>query len=198
MISKACELCGRDYRSAPASNRRFCGRSCSARGKTPRKLPSLAERFWRNVRPTQEEGCWVWLGSRFRQGYGQIRDGRLNKKAHRVSWELANGAIPAGMVIMHTCDNPPCVNIHHLRLGTHADNIADKYAKGREGDQRGEFGPRAKLTAAQVAEMRRVRAETGLPFKALGRMFGVHGSTAHAAVSGKTWEQDAIHQEHQP
>jgi hypothetical protein len=56
-------------------------------------------------------------------------------KAHRVAWTLANGPIPAGMHVLHTCDNPPCCNPGHLWLGTQADNMADMARKGRTSNQ---------------------------------------------------------------
>lgn len=64
-------------------------------------------------------------------GYGRITVEGRRVYEHRWVWEQVHGPIPEGMVVMHTCDNPPCVNIEHLRLGTHADNQHDKMAKGR-------------------------------------------------------------------
>jgi hypothetical protein len=69
-------------------------------------------------------------------GYGSIyADGRL-QKAHRVVWQVEHGPIPDGLHVLHQCDNPPCCNPAHLFLGTHADNMADKIAKGRDHNQR--------------------------------------------------------------
>lgn len=83
-------------------------------------------------------GCHEYTGSRSPRGYGQVYRGRGKRPyhAHRLAWELAHGPIPAGMHILHTCDNPPCVNPAHLSLGTHADNMADMARKGRAGDRR--------------------------------------------------------------
>lgn len=69
-------------------------------------------------------------------------------KAHRLAWAMHNGADPAGMVVMHTCDNPPCVNPEHLVLGTHVQNQIDKVQKGRH--CHGENHGAAKLNAMQV------------------------------------------------
>jgi len=83
---------------------------------------------------TVSNGCWGWSGSKDGKGYGQIsaRDGRRSpEKAHRVSYELAFGKIPKGMVVRHKCDNPECTNPSHLELGTQKDNMRDCSKRGR-------------------------------------------------------------------
>ncbi len=88
------------------------------------------ERFWSKVRITP--GCWEWTAAVNHGGYGLFQyTSRSCRRAHRVSYELAYGPIPKGMVVMHKCDNPPCVNPDHLELGTMADNNRDKGQKGR-------------------------------------------------------------------
>ena len=95
---------------------------------------SLAERL--AARTIKGPGCWEFQGCAVgRNGYGQIMRDPVTRKldyAHRVAWELANGQpVPAGCVVMHTCDNPRCVNPAHLTTGTQAQNIQDSVEKGR-------------------------------------------------------------------
>jgi len=81
-----------------------------------------------------DNGCLEWQGARLASGYGLIGRGRRDEGmayVHRLAWELAHGPIPDGMFVCHHCDNPPCCNVEHLFLGTHADNMADMVTKGR-------------------------------------------------------------------
>jgi hypothetical protein len=81
------------------------------------------------VEPIPEgRGCWEWMGFIRPSGYGQVHQ---NKLAHRVSWELHNGPIPNGVLVLHKCDNKSCVNPDHLFLGSHRDNTQDMMSKGR-------------------------------------------------------------------
>lgn len=98
---------------------------------------SLAtDRFWSKV--DQSGDCWEWTAAANRQGYGKFKArSYVLVPAHRHSWELANGPIPAGMYVCHRCDNPRCVRPDHLFLGTHQDNVTDMMAKGRHRYERG-------------------------------------------------------------
>ncbi len=78
-----------------------------------------------------QTGCYLWTGKKNKNGYGRIKVNGKEQAAHRVSYAIANGAIPDGMCVLHRCDTPACVNPEHLFAGTVIDNLRDMHAKGR-------------------------------------------------------------------
>lgn len=131
--------------------------------------------------PATEGGCIEWTGYIMPTGYGRIGVGGQRVSAHRYAYERANGPIPDGMLIRHTCDNPPCVNPQHLLTGRHADNVADAVSRNRQ--NRGEAVNTAKLTEGQVREIRK----SGLPTKVLSARYGVSDTTVVRIRSRKVW-----------
>lgn len=113
-------------------------------------MPSakLEERIERRVFPDPNTGCFLWGGWINDDGYGRIIDDGKRYFAHRLLYELRFGKIPEGMVVMHKCDNPACVNPAHLKVSTQAENVLDMYAKGRNGHKKfsGENSPNSKIT----------------------------------------------------
>ena len=107
-------------------------------------------------------GCWGWTGGKTSFGYGVIRESGTNGKligAHRASFQIHIGPIPDGKHVLHRCDNPACTNPDHLFIGTHQENMDDMVEKGRSligsEKRKGELSGRAKLTNAQVVEIKR-------------------------------------------
>ena len=174
----------------------------------PRTIP-IATRFWAKVDTDGE--CWEWTARRYPTGYGSFYHSPENPVAyaHRVSWELHFGPIPAEMWVCHLCDNPPCVRPDHLFLGSRQDNIADMWGKARGSRKgpgagvlrganhpyrrdpslirRGEQRPH-KLTADEVETIRRLYAGGGFTHKALAAEFGVHKSTISKLTLGNSWQ----------
>lgn len=130
-------------------------------------------------------GCWLWTASLYPDGYGQHMIAKKLHRAHRLMWALCNGAIPHGMQVLHRCDVRSCVNPTHLFLGTNADNMRDKVAKGRH--HKAEQIKQAKLNKDAITEMRLLRAQ-GFTYTKIGQLFGVSHSTANLAIVGKTWK----------
>jgi hypothetical protein len=150
-----------------------------------RTLAPLSDRFWARVDSSSPDSCWPWPGSRSAKGYGRVNAGGQSMFAHRLAFELANSTlVPHGQVVMHSCDNPPCCNPAHLRIGTYADNSADMVAKGRSANTRGERSGKAKLTDAQVADLRR-RYAAGEFLTALARELGISKGYAGELISGR-------------
>lgn len=113
------------------------------------------QRFEKKLQITP--GCWLWtgaLGAGAGNGrYGSIKHEGKALRAHRVSYELYQSGIPAGLHVLHRCDNPRCVNPGHLRLGTHDDNMQDMYSKGRRAAATGLRNGAAKLSDDQKADI---------------------------------------------
>lgn len=138
-------------------------------------------------------GCREWQGRCIKDGYG-VRWDKTNRRkilVHRWIWEQMHGPIPEGMVVMHLCDNPPCFRYDHLRLGTHAENMADMAGKGRwrlrgRSVLRGADHPSAKLTPEQVIDIRAAMAG-GEPHRHIAERYHVARSTITAISTGQTW-----------
>lgn len=94
---------------------------------------ALAAKLYGNCIQNKATGCWEWRGARTKSGYGQIQvTGVGVRLAHRLSHAIASGRDPVGRLVLHSCDNPPCVNPQHLRDGTHSENMRDAISRGRK------------------------------------------------------------------
>lgn len=173
------------------------------------KTQTREEAFWSKLNkdgPTishMDSPCWIWSSCKDMNGYGRFNINRTTISAHRASWILHNGPIPHGLFICHRCDNPSCVNPSHLFLGTHADNMRDMQSKGRgvhpRGDKngsrmhpqtrpRGDRHSQAKLTAAQVIEIRAAYAAGGVRQRDLALRFCVSGPQINLIINRKKWK----------
>lgn len=158
------------------------------------------ERFWSKVDRRGDDECWPWNARTVGLGYGTYTlHHRKQVKAHRLSWEIANGPIPAGLCVCHRCDNPRCCNPRHLFLGTHTQNIADRDAKGRtacgshngrytkpEHTARGERHGRSKITASDVLAIRSLRSG-GATLSSISAKFKVGTSQIWRITIGQHW-----------
>jgi len=134
--------------------------------------------------------CLIWTGQIDRNGYGRIRIDGKHRRAHIVHFELRNGPVPDGMVLMHSCDNRGCIHLGHLSPGTQLQNVQDMFAKGRANKAKGESHPKAKLTERQVAEIRGryVPGKYGFGAHALAKEYGISKRAMQAILRGESWK----------
>lgn len=146
---------------------------------TPRGTPTAQRLEAMTDRSAGPEGCWPFIGSRSRDGYGRLSvDGAL-RSAHVVALIDATGEDHRlTKLALHSCDNPPCCNPAHLRWGTPSDNMRDMYDRGRH-TKRGH-----KLTDADVLA---IRARGGETLHALAAEFGVSFGLIHQIRRGVIW-----------
>lgn len=148
--------------------------------------------FWAKVNKGPNDSCWLWTGSKHRQGYGWVSFGGKTGLAHRVAWTLAHGTtLSRKDVLCHRCDNPPCVNPAHIFIGTQKDNMSDAWAKGRLKPpivKRGAAHYRAKLTASQVRAIRKKYAAGGITLSALASEYAVTMGAIHLITSRRNWK----------
>lgn len=152
----------------------------------------IEDRFWRNVKRGDPGECWPYGSGK---GYGRLSVGPKGGPligAHVYSYQIHKGPVPSGMVVMHDCDNPCCVNPAHLTAGPQKRNIRDMVARGRQPDfertlpdVKGEANGHALLTERDVRD---IRAAAGVSNAELARKYGVSVWTIRDARSGRNWK----------
>ena len=155
----------------------------------PQWTLTVAERFWGKVDRKGPDECWPWTAASSTSGHGRFwRDGKL-VVASRVAWELAHGPIPAGLFVLHRCDNPLCMNPDHLFLGTQQDNVADMVQKGRLKPYSacGENHHHAKFTDADVRSIRSDYRAGGVSQRELARRYNASQGAISDIVLGRRW-----------
>lgn len=143
--------------------------------------------FMRKV--VKSDSCWIFTGEIDVYGYGVFhgyRDGvACRTKAHRWSYMHHKGPIAKGLQVLHSCDNPPCVNPDHLSTGTDLQNHIDCTSKGRQA--RGESSGRTSITESGVVELRRMYAG-GVFLKDIAARFDITIASARFVALGITWK----------
>lgn len=193
---RRCAGCGKAFQPQ-VSVQRFCSRPC---GHASQRIDPATALWSRVDCTTTPEGCWPFTGRTFGFGYGQLKVARVAWVAHRLAFTLTYGAIPEGLLVLHSCDNPPCCRPDHLWLGNEHVNSADMVLKGRslagernpmrrqpERAARGERVNTARLTAPQVVEIR-ARHAAGWTQLALAAHYNVSQQNIFRIVRRETWK----------
>lgn len=151
------------------------------------------QQFYLKATKPNERECMIWLGAKDKKGYGMAAiPGYKSTRAHRLAYELENGEIPKGMFICHSCDQPSCININHLWMGTPKENSQDMMNKNRGNLKKGmrfEFAPSrpyAKLKEEDVRIIRK-RIINGETMVAIAKDYNISDRTVNDINSGKLW-----------
>jgi hypothetical protein len=148
----------------------------------------LIKRFWSRVIKKGADYCWIYTGRLDKDGYGTFFSSlpELNTRSHRFSKSLKLGRrLTDEELVLHTCDNPACVNPAHLYIGTEIQNRSDCVTKKRHAV--GEKCHKSKLTDKKVAKIRRLWKTGNYNLCQLGRLFRVHDTTIGNLGKGRTW-----------
>jgi hypothetical protein len=148
---------------------------------------TLIKRFREKVEKGRANDCWNWTASTAGKGYGQLKlpGTRRQVYAHRLSYEIHIGPVPDGILVLHTCDNPRCVNPKHLFLGTSGDNLTDMAQKGRH--LYGERNKQHRLTEAKVNAIFDL-SERGWVQHRIAAKFSVGQMTVCRILRGERWK----------
>ncbi len=195
-ISIQCKICNTIALKQPSrAHEKCCSRAC--RDLYMRKeyhsplalsydqsIERLKISFYKKI--TRTETCWLWKGSINHKGYGLVGFSRKNISAHRASWIIHNGQIPAEKWILHHCDVRNCVNPLHLFIGDLRANIDDMMKKGRQNSAKGEAQPNAKFKNNDIIEIREM-FKINIPISEIANKFNVAKSTIKNIKSNKAW-----------
>lgn len=186
-ILRKCEYCNIDFNARWHDVKKGYGRFCSQSCKQKSRKRNIFDRLWEKVDIKSENECWEYKEYRNECGYGVMSYiGKSKILAHRVAYMSKKGEIPEGLRILHSCDNPPCCNPHHLSAGTQSDNVKDMHSKGRAVFNNGEKHHKSKLKEQDVIN---IRNEYGVKDRhQLSLEYGVHHNTIMWIVDRKTWK----------
>lgn len=189
-VQRYCLYCKKPFFSQPNQLKNGEGKYCSIHCKRTDKVKSPAQRLWEKVdKSGGEDACWPYA-TLTRDTYGNVGYDAGDIKwhgigAHCLAYILTYGPYPNQMIIRHTCDNKPCCNPRHLVLGTHQDNMDD--AASRHRMSHGINHHRAKLTEAQVQDIRRLRKQ-GMKIIPLSKQFHVSIANISDIIAYRIWK----------
>lgn len=164
-------------------------------GKNQYGFKSPLERFHEKYIKSND-GCWNWIGTKIKSGYGHLSVKRKLILAHRFSYELYFGVFDKNLDVLHKCDNPSCVNPYHLWLGTDKDNSLDCRLKGRDAcfkkgqrtnaDNRGTKSKKAKLTEEKVIDIKKM-LKSNQTISYIAKLYCISPSIISGIKNGRRW-----------
>lgn len=149
---------------------------------------TIAEDVFARCDVGSDDECWPWRGAKNLKGYGKIARAGKFHGTHRVAYESRHGPIPDGALILHSCDNPPCCNPSHLRIGTHLENSKDMVDRGRSAT--GEKHWSARLSSSDVQSIK-TRVMAGETQRAVAKDLGLSFQHVSDIIRGKRWASAA-------
>jgi hypothetical protein len=179
-------ICGTELRSGDTKS---CGcllyKKTSIEEKDNHTIKVLKE----NVKKNEKTGCFEWNMGLNHNGYGSVNYRGKTKLAHRVNWILNKGEIPKGMHVLHKCDNPRCICLDHLFLGSHADNMHDMAKKQRHGknNHKGQNHYRTKFTDEQIYDIRKKYKEGIKPYE-IAKLYNSSYYSIYFVVTRRSWK----------
>jgi hypothetical protein len=133
----------------------------------------------------EKTGCHeVYSHKTDSSGYPIVKKNNKSIRIHRYNYQLKNGVIPRELVVRHICDNKMCVNVDHLLIGTHADNVKDRVDRDRSAC--GEYNGRSKLTNEAVVE---IFKDNNTSKCALAKKYNVDEKTIRKIKNRTTWKK---------
>ena len=162
----------------------FCKKKVGSKFKKP--IPVM-ERLMEKVKV--KKGCWSWVGSRDRFGYGRVtmHSGHI-ERAHRIAFSLAVRRLKPKEQVLHKCDNPPCTRPSHLFAGNNLINMRDMFSKGRRVAAVGRKNGRAKLNVTKVKRIRSMYARGAGSVRSIAVVIGISYVTVRAVLVGRQWK----------
>lgn len=145
------------------------------------------EQFISLIYPEPNTGCWLWGGRFDSKGYGRLSHRGTFQTAHRQSYFYFKGEFDTKKHVLHSCDNPACVNPEHLSLGDQRQNNIERDIRGRQKTKHGEEHKLAKLTTEQVIEIRRIHNPKTNPTRKLARDFNISQGTIMKILKRVAW-----------
>lgn len=203
-ITVNCIFCNKIWKVSPSlEKRKLCSIDCKNKWQLSEnngplalysklneeeKKQKLKELYEQRVLKRSEYECWDWKGTRDKDNYGKLMWNGKTIRAHRASYIIHKGEIPASMIVMHICDSPPCTNPLHLKSATIAENNLDKINKKRHNPAQGSSSHLSILTYEQVIEIKKMLNKSKLSQKKIGDLFGVSQSSIWKIKKGINWK----------